>query len=102
MIGVLSENSCAGRAARELERGHFREQMPTSRSNPGARDVRELEREHFRAEVLTSRSIPGAGSAAGARRSHTGSPAAAAKPKSITFSRLPRRTQLADRRLRRW
>jgi hypothetical protein len=78
---------------------------PASRSELtewyAARAVRELERAHFRAEVPTSRSIPGARSAAEAGRSRTGSPAAAAKPTSITFSRLPGRTQLAARRRRR-
>jgi hypothetical protein len=74
---VLSENSCAGRVVRELECAHAQARMPTSQS------------------------IPGPGSAASVCRSHTGSPAAAAKRASITFSRLPSRTQLAARRFRR-
>ena len=85
--GVMSENYRGGRAARE---------------HRTPRAVRELERAHSQAGMPTSLSISGAGSAARVRRSHSGSPAAAAKTTSITFSRLPSRTQLAARRLRRW
>lgn len=70
-------------------------------SETRSRDVREPERTHFKAGMPSAMSIPGVGSAARSGPGHTGSPAAAAKRASITFSRLPSRAHPAARRLRR-